>query len=175
MRMSVSIGRFAVSGPAGVGDTEGAGDRIALQPFLQQGDLALGTHDLDLPVGSDHGDSGTVITAIFKPFQTLNEDPAAVTTPHIAYDATHAVFSSLIGTAIARTNAQGAVGVIIKQARIRVKHRKSPSRKEGLELPRPPPLWVRSLANDPLKSFSACHKRAPSPPVPSRRRRTNKP
>ena len=82
MRMSVSIGRFAVSGPAGVGDAEGAADPIAHHLFLQQGNLALGTHDLDPPVGTPiNGDSSTVTTAIFNPFEILIRILLAVTAP----------------------------------------------------------------------------------------------
>ena len=73
VRMGVLFGRPAVRGPARVADAVNAFERLYVDRLLEVHELARASAALDLPVADDR-DARRVVTAIFEPPQSVDED-----------------------------------------------------------------------------------------------------
>ena len=89
MRVSVGLVRLAVGGPSGVGDADVTAEVMVGCLRFQIGDFALGLVHIQLvgPVQQCH--ASTVITTIFKTFQSLNENRVGLLIAHVCYNSTH--------------------------------------------------------------------------------------
>ena len=66
VRVGIHVIRFAVGGPAGVGDADGArGVLVGRKPF-QFGHLTFGFIDVQLAVRADERHAGAVIAPVFE-------------------------------------------------------------------------------------------------------------
>lgn len=76
MRMSVFLIGCAVRGPARVRNAGGASfDRTRGDQFLEIPDFTFNLADFKAAgVGIDHSDAAGIISAVFKAFQTVDED-----------------------------------------------------------------------------------------------------
>src|SRR5690606_30293323 len=72
MRMGVIFGWTAMCGPACVADACDSGQRMGLKTISQIGQLALSADPRDVAILKG-GDTGTVISAIFKPAQRIHK------------------------------------------------------------------------------------------------------
>jgi len=88
VRVSVFLGRAAVSGPAGVSHAVVAGEGRAADDALEIRELAGAASQSDVTV-LHHGDAGRVVAAIFEPPQPVNEDRDDVFRADIADDSAH--------------------------------------------------------------------------------------
>src|SRR5690606_29548376 len=89
MGVGVVFGRFAVGGPAGVGDAQVAVDGFFLQGIFQLDDLADGAGAFDAVAGGQDGDAGGVIAAVFEATQAFYEDGGDVAFGDGAYYSAH--------------------------------------------------------------------------------------
>src|SRR5450755_3475559 len=89
MGMSVLFRGTAVRGPASVADAVSAIDRLEPDDFLEVAQLAFSAADLQaLAIAADRN-SGGVVTAIFEPFQPIQNDRHNAFLSDISDDATH--------------------------------------------------------------------------------------
>ena len=88
VRMGVLFGRPAVRGPARVADAVDAFERLRVDRLLEVDELARASAALDLPVADD-GDARRVVTAIFKPPQSVDEDGHDFLRAEISDDSAH--------------------------------------------------------------------------------------
>ena len=89
VRVGVGRGRSAVGGPSGVADADRGRQRLFGQDGFQIADLALGAAAFDRAVHHG-GDPGRVITAVFQPFQTVDQPGNDRSIAGDADDAAHA-------------------------------------------------------------------------------------
>ena len=87
--MGVACRRFAMRGPARVGDADAAGDVLVAAIFRQVVHLALGLVHIEFAAVANHGHTGTVIAAIFKSFQSFNQNGIGTLGADISYDSAH--------------------------------------------------------------------------------------
>ena len=88
--MGVAFARFAVSGPAGVRQSERAAHWLLLQPLGQFLHLADGAQPVQLIIATVEGnDARRVIAAIFQSPQTFKQNGSDVAFGDSAYDSTH--------------------------------------------------------------------------------------
>lgn len=62
---------------------------LALEEMLQVGDLALTLVYVECTVLADHGDPRAVVSAVFEPVQTLQQNRTGLASPDISYNPTH--------------------------------------------------------------------------------------
>lgn len=89
MRMGVHVVRHAVRRPARMRDADASAQLLALEEMLQVGDLALTLVYIERTVLADHGDPRAVVSAVFEPVQTLQQNRAGLAPPDISYNPTH--------------------------------------------------------------------------------------
>ena len=88
VRMGVLFSRPAVRGPARVADAVDAFERLRVDRLLEVHELARASAALDLPVADD-GDARRVVTAIFEPPQSVDEDGHNFLRAEITDDSAH--------------------------------------------------------------------------------------
>ena len=86
--MGVTLAGGAVSGPAGVSDAYGRGRALRGQFFLELHDSADGSRNVD-PVAFKQGYPSGVISAVFQPFEALDEDRARLFVSDITDNSAH--------------------------------------------------------------------------------------
>src|SRR5258706_3198053 len=91
MRMGILFRGTSVSSPPGVAYAITAVERFEADNFFQIAQLAFGAADLQLVPIAGNGNSGRVITSVFKPAQALNNNRDYFLSADITYNATHAV------------------------------------------------------------------------------------
>ena len=89
MGVGVGLARYAVGGPAGVGDADPAMRRTRRQRRFQGRDLAGRAHPLERPLIADHGHAGRIVTPVFQPPQALHQGGGDVFRCDGADDAAH--------------------------------------------------------------------------------------
>ena len=89
VRMGVHVVRHAVRRPARMRDADATAQFLALEEMLQVGDLALTLVYVERTVLADHGDPRAVVSAVFEPVQTLQQNRAGLAPPDISYNPTH--------------------------------------------------------------------------------------
>ena len=89
VRVGVALGRFAVGGPAGVGDAQGAADRRGLQGAFQFGNLADRAYALDAVTGVQYSNAGGVVTAVFETAQAFKQNGGDIALGGGADDSAH--------------------------------------------------------------------------------------
>ena len=88
VRVGVLVARFAVGGPAGVGDAECAIEVISrTQPFLEHADPADGS--LDFHPAIHHRHARRVVPPVFESLEPLDEKGAGLLVPDVGDDAAH--------------------------------------------------------------------------------------
>ena len=90
--MGIVLGRFAMGCPAGMGDAQVADGGMSVERAFQFHYLAGGTHPLDAAIGVEYGNAGRVVTAVFQPAQTFEQDGGDITLSDGADDSTHGMF-----------------------------------------------------------------------------------
>ena len=88
VRVGVDVIGLAMGGPAGVTDTDVAGDRVFLDQVGQRLDAALAFAGFDA-AGVDRGQSGGVVAAIFQPAQSIEENGSRRRFADVTDDAAH--------------------------------------------------------------------------------------
>nr|BFE92795.1 hypothetical protein GCM10020185_33310 [Pseudomonas brassicacearum subsp. brassicacearum] len=91
MRVSVTLARRAMGGPAGVGDAQATEQRFGFQRLLQLADLARTTHAFELLVVGKHRHTGAVITAVLQALEAFEQDCCDVAFSNGADNSTHAI------------------------------------------------------------------------------------
>ena len=89
VRMGVHVVRHAVRRPARMRDADASAQLLALEEMLQVGDLALTLVYVECTVLADHGDPRAVVSAVFEPVQTLQQNRTGLASPDISYNPTH--------------------------------------------------------------------------------------
>ena len=89
MGMCVHLVRLPVGCPAGMCDADMAADVLVFGKFLQFGNLSLGLVDVQLALRIDERHAGTVITSVFQPVKTLDQDGIGIPVSDISYYSTH--------------------------------------------------------------------------------------
>ena len=74
VRMRISRGRHAVSGPSGVGDSHMAVDGGSGERGLERAYLAHRAHSSQLMPGRQHRKSGGIVAAVFETAQAFHQD-----------------------------------------------------------------------------------------------------
>ena len=74
MRVSIFFSGTAVGGPAGMADSIGSIERLEADNFFEVAEFAFGAADLQAVTIAANRDTGGVITAIFEPPQTIQND-----------------------------------------------------------------------------------------------------
>ena len=87
--MGVGLVRLAVGGPSGVGDADVTAEVMVGGLRFQIGDFALGLVHIQLVGLVQQCHASTVITTIFKTFQSLNENGVGLLIAHVCYNSTH--------------------------------------------------------------------------------------
>lgn len=87
--MGVHVVRHAVRRPARMRDADASAQLLALEEMLQVGDLALTLVYVECTVLADHGDPRAVVSAVFEPVQTLQQNRTGLASPDISYNPTH--------------------------------------------------------------------------------------
>ena len=91
VRMGVLLGGAAVRSPARVADAERATERVLAQDFFQVAQLAgRAPHRQLVARGTAYGDSGRIISAVFEPPQSLDDDRDHLLGSDISDNAAHA-------------------------------------------------------------------------------------
>ena len=89
MRVGVDVVWLAVGGPAGVADAQRAGQiRAVMGQLLQDLQATLGLSHLH-PVRAADGHAGRVITTVFQPLQSVQQNGGGLLPTYITYDSTH--------------------------------------------------------------------------------------
>ena len=70
-------------------DADATAQLLALEEMLQVGDLALTLVYVERTVLADHGDPRAVVSAVFQPVQTFQQNRAGLTPADISYNPTH--------------------------------------------------------------------------------------
>jgi hypothetical protein len=94
MRMGIDIGRRPVRGPARMGDAKVSGRRFGFQQAREafiNPPLFLAQTQITIP---HHGDARAVITAIFQPPQSFQQDGRDFFFADVSNDATHKFLSA---------------------------------------------------------------------------------
>ena len=91
--MGVDVARLAVGGPAGVGYAYAAADVLVGRDRFKVLDLALGLVDHKPSVIVDERHSGAVVTSVFEPLETLDENWVGLSFTYISYDSTHLLYT----------------------------------------------------------------------------------
>src|SRR5690606_3332549 len=89
VRVRVVLALRVMGGPAGVGDAQVAGQRLASQGLLELGDLADSTAALQLAALGEDRHAGAVVATIFQALEAFDEDRGDVAFGDGANDATH--------------------------------------------------------------------------------------
>ena len=84
----VAFGRPAVGRPAGVADTDGAGERLTREPGLKIAQLAFGPPSDEL-AAFQRGDAGGVVAPVFEPLERIDQQTRDRLTPENAYNSAH--------------------------------------------------------------------------------------
>ncbi len=87
--MGVLLGRTPVGGPAGVADAVGAVQRLEADGLFQVAQLALGAADLQPLAIARHGNARRVVTAVFQPFQAVQDYGHNPLLTNVSDNATH--------------------------------------------------------------------------------------
>ena len=83
-----------MGGPAGVADAQRAGQiRAVMGQLLQDLQATLGLFHLHSVRAAD-GHAGRVITTVFQPLQSVQQNGGGLLTTYITYDSTHIIISS---------------------------------------------------------------------------------
>jgi len=88
MGMGIDLGRTTMGGPAGMPDTDGAGQGTGKQPFFQIDQFTFAPGDGGA-AADNRADAGRVVTAVFKPFQPVEDNWCCLLVSYIAYNAAH--------------------------------------------------------------------------------------
>ncbi len=87
--MGVRVVRFAVGGPAGVGDADRAAELLRPGEALQLVHLAFRFVNPKLAARVDQSDARAVVTSIFQPVKPLNEDRVGFPISDVSDDSAH--------------------------------------------------------------------------------------
>src|SRR5205807_335965 len=87
--MGIHVGGGPMRGPAGMADPGAAMHRLALQDTAQVRDAADALAHLE-PAAIEGGQACTVITSIFEPRESFEEDSFRLPVSGVANDSTHA-------------------------------------------------------------------------------------
>src|SRR5205085_2941748 len=98
VRVGIAVGRFAVGGPARVGDADVAGGGVTLQVLGQVADAPDLLADVQARPGQ-RGDAGAVVAAILQPLQTFEQDGFRLTRTNVTDDAAHGASLGVTGSA----------------------------------------------------------------------------
>ena len=82
--------RTAMGGPTGVTDAEAPGQRIGSNGIFEVVQLAFGAANLELSVIAVDRQSRRIVSPIFQPFQSIQNDWHCVVCPYIPDDSAHA-------------------------------------------------------------------------------------
>ena len=94
MGVGIDVVWLAVGGPAGVADAQRAGQiRAVMGQLLENLQATLGLFHLHSVRAAD-GDAGRVITTVFQPLQSVQQNGGGLLTTYITYDSTHIIISS---------------------------------------------------------------------------------
>ena len=88
MGMRILIGWFAMGRPPGVADAIGAGRGIFAHQFGEPGDASRALASLDM-VAIDDCHPGGIVTAVFQPAQTIEQNGRGFLFADVSDDATH--------------------------------------------------------------------------------------
>ncbi len=89
VRMRILFAGAAVRGPTGVADAVGPIQRLEADHLFQIAQLALGAPDLQTIAVSGHGNARRIITAIFQPLQSVQDDGDDPLLTNVANNAAH--------------------------------------------------------------------------------------
>ncbi len=89
MRVSVFFRGAAVRGPARVADAVGAIERLEADDFFQIAQLAFSAANLQAIAIAAYCDSGGIISAIFQPTKSLDDDRYDPLLANVSHDAAH--------------------------------------------------------------------------------------
>ncbi len=87
--MGVLLGRPTVRRPPRVADADGAGDGTVAQDGLEGLETAGSAPDLELPVTAEDGDARRVVSPVFEPLQSLEDDPDRALVTDVPDDPAH--------------------------------------------------------------------------------------
>ena len=87
--MRVLRRRFAVSGPAGMGNAHVAGDVFVGAEGFQVRHLAFGLEHVGLSLAAHKCHTGTVVAAVFQPLQSFYQYRVGLTWAYVSYYSTH--------------------------------------------------------------------------------------
>ena len=92
VRMGVGLGRAAMRGPARMADADMALERGLIEEFAQIIEFADGAADFKMATRVERGNAGGVVTAVFEPAQSTEQDRGDLARADIADYSTHERF-----------------------------------------------------------------------------------
>jgi hypothetical protein len=95
--VGVFFGWAAVGRPTGVSDAVAAVYRVNLEDIFEIPQFSGGAADAERLVIAIDGDTGGVVTAVFEPFETIQNDRNSPLGAYVAYDSTHVSIVEAIG------------------------------------------------------------------------------
>src|SRR4051812_36075162 len=91
VRVGVFLGGAAVGGPTGMADPIFAVDRVELNGLFEVAELALGAPDGELVVVAIDRQARGIISAIFEPFETFQNDRNGALCSDVPHDSAHTI------------------------------------------------------------------------------------
>src|SRR5262245_19150082 len=89
VRVRIMFGRSAVSGPAGVADSDRAGERLAHESGFEIAQLAFGSPAREL-AAFESSNAGGIVAAIFEPLERIDQQARDRFAAENAHDSAHA-------------------------------------------------------------------------------------